>query len=186
VIVIPEQIWTALLDEFARMGDTNERVAFLDGVRVGDKGTVTTLTLPNANLAPGFYEISADAMSQAGTHLRQHRLARLAQVHTHGGLRTTHSSWDDELAYSQMEGAVSIVLPEHARLRPWPRDGTVHLKTDAHWTALRPDQAADLIQVVPSQLDFRRPQWTAFPTDTQLPSTGFLRRLTKRIRSLSS
>jgi hypothetical protein len=179
VIVLPEQIWTALLDEFSRMSERNERVAFLDGVRVGDKGIVTTLTLPDADLDPEFYEISADAMSQAGQHLREHRLARLAQVHTHGGLMTAHSPFDDQLAYAQMTGAVSIVLPQHARFRPSPLEGTVHLKTETHWEALNASEAADFIQLVPSQLDFRRPEWTMFPTDTKEPSTGFLRRLRK-------
>ena len=182
MIVLPEQIWAALLDEFARMGERNERVAFLDGVRVGDKGIVTTLALPDAELDPEYYEISADAMSQAGQHLREYRLARLAQVHTHGGLMTAHSPFDDQLGYSQITGAVSIVLPQHARLRPSPLDGTVHLKTETCWMPLDAGETADFIHLVPSQLDFRRPEWTAFPTATKAPSTGFLRRLRKLLR----
>lgn len=158
MIVIPEAIWQRLLGEFARTRGPVERIAFLDGVRAAEDGVVTTLTLPDADLSGSWYDVSAEAMSQAGGHLREHRMARLAQVHTHGGSGCRHSSRDDELAYSQREGAISIVLPEHATRHPGPHDGLVHRKVGDHWVGLSPAEAAEVVRIVPSLLDFRRPE----------------------------
>jgi hypothetical protein len=182
VIVIPEAIWDRLLDEFARTRGPVERVAFLDGVRSGDVGVVTTLTIPDAELSPGFYDVSAEAMSQAGAHLRQHAMARLAQVHTHGFDGCQHSSRDDAMAYSQREGATSIVLPHHAAHRPRPEHGAIHRRTEHGWIVLEPRAAAAAIHIVPSLLDFRRPQWIESPTATKAPSTGAWRRLMRFVR----
>jgi hypothetical protein len=183
--VIPDQVWSELLDEFARTSGPVERVAFLDGVRSGDAAVVTTLTIPDAELFPGHYEVSAQAMSQAGAHLRQHRLARIAQVHTHGLDGCHHSSYDDEMAYSQRDGAISIVLPQHAAYRPAPHDGAIHRKSGDRWIVLDPAEAATEVRVIPAFLDFRRPEWIASPTATKAPSTGVWRRLTRFVRRRS-
>jgi hypothetical protein len=157
VILIPETVWSTLLDEFARAAPNVERVAFLDGVVAADIGVVTTVTIPDADLDPGSYDVSVDAMSEAGQHLRRHHLARLAQVHTHGGTSVRHSEKDDRRAYSQRIGAVSIVIPRHALDRPSALECGVHVRTTDGWRPLRHDQAASLIRLVPSALDFRRP-----------------------------
>ncbi len=155
VLWIPEAVWQGLLENFDRAPEGVERVAFLDGVPVppGLGGVVTTLTVPAAALSPGNYRIGAAEMSAAGKHLRQHRLQRLAQVHTHGGTCTTHSPTDDAMAYSQHLGALSVVLPEHAQEDPDPWDGTVHVRGAAGWTELSRDEAISLIRIVPVQID---------------------------------
>jgi hypothetical protein len=93
-------------------------VCYFDGIRLGDDGVVLTLTIPNAKLFPDHFEVSPDAMSQAGKHLRRFQMKRLLQVHTHPSDWVGHSAWDDAKAYSQMAGALSVVLPSHARARP--------------------------------------------------------------------
>ena len=185
MIVIPDLLWDRLLDEFARTNGPVERVAFLDGVRAGTTAVVTTLTIPDADLTPGYYETSAKAMSQAGAHLRQHRLARIAQVHTHGAGGCHHSSYDDEMAYSKRDGAISIVLPHHAAHRPAPHDGAIHRKAGDRWVILDPAEAAAEVHVLPALLDFRRPEWIASPTATKAPSTGAWHRLTRFVRRRS-
>ncbi len=156
MIVVTETLWERMLVEFYRLGPSKERVAYLDGVPMQGGGVVTTLTLPDAVLEPRRYRISADAMSEAGGHLRAHRLRRLAQVHTHGRRGVDHSHDDDRRAYSQKDGAVSIVLPYHAKRKPEIADAGVHVREPAGWRRLEPSAVADYLRVVPGFLDFRR------------------------------
>lgn len=156
MLVISDALWGAMLDSLEQHPPDVERVAFLDGFIVGDAAVVTTVTLPDAECYPTHYTVPASAMSQAGAHLRQFGMQRLAQVHTHGNEWVHHSSRDDEMAYSQMPGAVSIVLPYHAHLRPTPFQGLIHLRTPGGWRTLNPAEAQTTIKMVPSSLDFRR------------------------------
>lgn len=182
MILVPELVWERLLDEFARTVPGVERVAYLDGIRTDEIGVVTMLTIPDADLYPGYFDVSAEAMSQAGTHLRHHELARLVQVHTHGLGGCHHSPRDDAMAYSQREGATSIVLPLHAARRPTPLDGVVHQRDEEHWRALDPGHAAEAVRIIPSILDFRSAKWTESPTATRAPSTGVWHRLMRLVR----
>jgi hypothetical protein len=145
-----------MLIEFHRLDSSKEQVAYLDGVPMQGGGVVTTLTLPNAVLEPRRYRISADAMSEVGKHLRAHNLRRLAQVHTHGGRGVDHSSEDDRRAYSQQDGAVSIVLPYHARCHPTIIDAGVHVREPHGWRRLEAHEVHRYVWVVPCFLDFRR------------------------------
>jgi hypothetical protein len=155
VIYLPEAIWAALLKAFAKRAAHVEQVAFLDGVRSTDLSIVTTLTIPRARVEPGHYSVSAESMSQAGRHFREHGLARIAQVHTHPKNWTEHSAHDDEFAYSQGLGAVSVVLPNGGRGSPTLIQCGVLVRGENRWQVLRAEEIARLIRVVPSRLDFR-------------------------------
>jgi hypothetical protein len=145
-----------MLHEFAKEVREVEQVCYLDGVMAsqGD-GVVTSITFPNAQLFPGRFEVSPDAMSEAGKHFRALKLKRLAQVRTHPGDWTGHSSWDDARAYSQLAGAVSIVLPHFARASPSILKAGVHVRMKNGWRALSVEEAARQVRIVPSTLDFR-------------------------------
>jgi superfamily I DNA/RNA helicase len=58
-------------------------------------------------------------------------------------------------AYSQLDGAMSLVLPNHARARPLFEQAGVHVRTPERWEQLTPDAAAAAVRVVPSYFDFR-------------------------------
>jgi hypothetical protein len=156
MIVVPGLFWQVLLDAFRRPRRRVERIAFLDGLGDGHDAIVTTVTVPNARLEPRYYDVSPEAMSEAARHLRTHGLVRLAQVHTHGARWLDHSPRDDAMAYSQKIGAISIVLPEHARRRPWLDDSAVHVREPEGWRRLDPEEARVQIRLVPSLLDYRR------------------------------
>lgn len=156
MIFVPEVCWETLLKAFRRPWRRVERMAFLDGVADGENAVVTTVTVPNARLARHYYDVSPEAMSEAAKHMRRYGLVRVAQVHTHGGPWLDHSPRDDAKAYSQKQGAISIVLPDHARGRPRLEDGAVHLREDQGWRRLDPDEAAALVQIAPSFVDLRR------------------------------
>ena len=70
--------------------------------------------MPDAVTTPYNFQVTPDAMAQAGEHFTPLGLVRLAQVHTHGNACTRHSPTDDQRAYSQRDGALSLVLPHHA------------------------------------------------------------------------
>lgn len=166
MISIPEQLWQQLLDQFARHPRGVERVGYLDGVRWSDMagkehGVITTVTIPNATLTGGNYQVSAENIARAGRHLPDFGLVRLIQVHTHGNEWVEHSLTDDQKAYTRRPGALSIVLPDHARNRPGPLDGGVHLRDLSGWLRLSAHDAAEVVRIVPSEIDLRigRRRW---------------------------
>jgi hypothetical protein len=114
------------------------------------------VTLPDAAMHATHFIVCGDAMSQAGQHFRRYGMERLAQVHTHPGRDVRHSPYDDENAYSQLDGALSIVLPHHARRRPELRECGVHVRDDAGWRRLAVSEIEGTICVLPGLLDFRR------------------------------
>lgn len=156
MITIPECFWKAMLDAFANERRPVEQVCYLDGVvDANGDGVVTTLTIPAAHLHPQRFEVTPEAMSQAGKHFRADRLRRLAQVHTHPAEWTGHSPWDDQKAYSQLPGAVSIVLPHFARRHPALTEAGIHLRMPNGWRQLAAIEVNQHMRVVPSLLDFR-------------------------------
>lgn len=155
---VPESQWNWLLDAFASTPDGLERVAYLEGLTWEDRsgakhGVVTSVTIPNATLRPGNYAVTGAAVAQAAGPLFEHGLKRLAQVHTHGNDWTNHSDTDDRRAYSASPGALSIVLPYHARRSPIPADGGIHIRTVDGWE--RADDPHRIVRIVPSSFDHR-------------------------------
>lgn len=159
MIVVPANCWQTMIERFASVARLPECVAFLDGVALGPEpvhgGVVTTVTLPDADQQRGGWWIDAERMSDAGQHLRAHRLVRLAQVHTHPGPWTGHSELDDALAYSQRIGTISIVLPSHALTHPGLGDASVHRREPDGWRELQTEEIGRYVKVVPSVLDHR-------------------------------
>jgi hypothetical protein len=156
VITIPEYLWASMLDEFAKERREVEQVCYFDGVSMDGGGIVTTMTIPRAKLEAGRFHVEPAAMSEAGKHLRAHRLRRLAQVHTHPAEWTGHSRWDNDWAYSQLRGAISIVLPHFGRTKTRLEQVGVHLRTGAGWKQLSPNEVQLHLRLVPAVLDFRR------------------------------
>jgi hypothetical protein len=159
VIAVPAWAWKAVVDAFTEAGGTVERVAFLDGVAAGagadDGGVVTTVALPHADESESHWDVNAHEMSRAGRHLRLYGLVRLAQVHSHPSPWNGHSGEDDELAFSQAPGAVSIVLPAYGLTCPGLGDAGVHLRERDGWRRLEHDEVARHVKVLPSVLDLR-------------------------------
>ncbi len=156
MITIPDTIWSNMLAELAKEKRRVEQVCYFDGVVLEEGGVVTTMTIPRAKLEAGRFHVAPDAMSEAGKHLRALRFRRLAQVHTHPTEWTGHSPWDNEWAYSQLPGAISIVLPHFARRQPRLEQAGVHLRLDAGWRQLSPQEVSQHIRLIPGILDFRR------------------------------
>jgi hypothetical protein len=180
---IPEALWQTLLDLFAQHEPGVERVAYLDGFRIDEAGypgvspddqvyIAVTVVVPDAVLCPRNYIVPADAVSAAGRHLRTERMSRVAQVHSHGNNWVEHSCTDDDRAYSQRPGAISVVVPFHGTTRPEVTECGVHIRTEPGWRRVRPES---VIKIIPSVLDHRSTKWPPKPDLT--PSGGIFSRL---------
>jgi len=155
-MLLSELLWGTLLEEFRWPRRAVERVAYIDGIQAGETHIATTLTLPNAEMYPGHFTVSGNAMSEAGKHFRAFQIQRLAQVHTHPGRDVRHSPFDDDNAYSQMDDALSIVIPQHARTRPELTECGVHIRDANGWRRLGTKEITNRIVMIPGCLDFRR------------------------------
>ena len=143
MLTIPEPVWDTLVAAFKAAPPGHERVAYLDGIRFRGHdgithGVATTVTVPDAVTTPFNFRVSPEAMAQAGEHFTPLGLVRLAQVHTHGNACTRHSPTDDQRAYSQRDGALSLVLPHHAAGAPRPERAGVHVREPAGMAACPP------------------------------------------------
>jgi hypothetical protein len=187
VLTIPDPLWRTLLDTFATAPPGHERVAYLDGIRYRDpagtmQGIATTVTVPDAVTSPGNFTVSAAAMDQAGDHFDVLGLVRLAQVHTHGNHWVNHSWVDDQRAYSQRDGALSLVLPFHATGRPTLWQAGVHLREPVGWRRVTGEEINTLIRLLPGLIDHRSTSWSASPTATRETSTADSNPSPKRAR----
>lgn len=181
MIFVGTTLWATVLDGFTSQPGNDERVCYLDGFTLTNGAVATTVTFPDAETSPGHYTVTAEAMSRAGRHFRTYGMQRLAQIHTHGGSHVDHSHRDSELAYSQLPGAISIVLPHHGRTRPHhtsPAVG-VHLRADDGWHRIPPADVSQLITTVPTIIDQRNSAWTSetSPTGTSDPHPAPVRKL---------
>ena len=179
---IPEALWQTVLDLFSQHEPDVERVAYLDGFRIDETGypgvssddkvfVALTVVIPDAVLRPRDYVVPAEAVSEAGRHLRTSRMTRVAQVHSHGNDWVEHSCTDDNRAYSQRAGAISIVAPFHGTTRPDLTECGVHLRTESGWQRVHPHS---VIKIIPSVLDHRSTKWA--PTPDPAPSGGIFSR----------
>ncbi len=176
---IPEAVWLAILDLLGTHRPGVERVAYLDGFRIDEAGypdvaldaqvfVATTVVVSEAVLRPRNYVVPAEAVSAAGRHLRVGRMTRVSQIHTHGNDWVEHSPTDDDRAYSQRPGAVSIVVPFHGATRPELEDCGVHVRTATAWQRVRPDS---VIKIIPSVLDHRSTTWEPARNSTHSGAT---------------
>ena len=156
MIILPSSIWDSVLTDLRRGLRRLEHVAFLDGIETDDYKVVTTTTIPKAKLAPRTYTICPAAMAEAGKHLFEYGLVRIAQVHSHPSAFVEHSPYDDEMAYSRHEGAMSIVLPHYAKKNATLESAGVHVYQSRRWIRIDPAQISDWIRIVPSFLKFNR------------------------------
>jgi hypothetical protein len=191
-IRIPEALWQSVLDLFAQHDPGVERVAYLDGFRVEETGypgvsledqvyVAVTVVVPDAVLRPQNYFVPTDAVSAAGRHLRAERMTRVAQVHSHGDDWVEHSPTDDDRAYSQRPGAVSIVVPFHGTTRPGVAACGVHLRTGVGWRRIRPES---VIKIIPSVVDHRSKKCVTTPDPA--PNGGIFSRFRAWIRIAST
>lgn len=155
-LITPTVAWQTAMTVLREPPHDRERVVYLDGpMPQNNVAVATTVTVPSADAHAGHYEVSAQAMSRAGQHLRRLRLIRVAQIHSHPGGWTGHSPYDDEMAFSQRYGALSIVVPHFAGCAPGLADCSVHIRNERGWREVDDAEKRATVLIVPSLVDLR-------------------------------
>ena len=152
-LIIPSILWTDAIAVLRRPPHDRERVAYLDGLK--STMIATTLTIPLAEEHAGHFHIKPAEMSRAGRHLRRFGMTRLAQLHSHPTDWTGHSPHDDEMAYSQRDGAISIVVPDLAGTAPGIQDCGIHIREPHGWRELDHTEKSRAVRILPSLIDLR-------------------------------
>ena len=155
-LIISAALWQHALEELRVPPHNREQVAYLDGPKIpGTIAVATTLTIPDADEHEGYFDVSPDDMSRAGRHLKAFGMRRLAQIHTHPFGWVGHSEYDDAKAFSQREGAISIVVPHFAGCAPGVLECGLHLRGPNGWYEPSGDERLALVTIVPTLIDMR-------------------------------
>ena len=156
MLIIPASLWETATTVLREPPHDRERVAYLDGPPGhADARVATTITVPHAEQRAGHFQVTSAEMSRAGLHLRALGLVRHAQIHSHPDGWAGHSGYDDEHAFSQRDGAISIVVPHYAGCAPGIADCGIHVRDEDGWKELDNAQAAAAVMIVPSLVDLR-------------------------------
>lgn len=126
------------------------------GVVAAEMAIVTTLVMPALYQTSGNYTMRRESLRRMGRLLNRQGLTVLAQVHTHPGEWVGHSRYDDAHAYSQRDGALSLVWPHYGASLPHTLGGIgVHERRTGRWIQLQPDEACKRVRIVDSLTDLR-------------------------------
>lgn len=111
--------------------------------------------VPRAQHGPARVSVEAAEVGRMQRALRKHRLALLAQVHSHPGDDTRHSDGDDHLILMPHNEMLSLVAPEYGtQLTQFDQLG-VHQFQDGVWVWCTPESIRAGCIVVPSMEDLR-------------------------------
>jgi hypothetical protein len=134
--------------DLLRLGGNNEACVFWYGERRGESSYVRSVRAPMQKSTRGNYHVEPEAMSAMVRDLPD-IWRPLAQIHSHPGLNTEHSRYDDALISSRK--VVSLVFPLYGRSSaPWPDGVGVHEWQIDYWQMLPPDQTERRLSVVDS------------------------------------
>lgn len=131
------QVVKATRDLLQRAGQ-RESCVFWYGERNGQSAQVRSVRAPAQQSFRGNYHVEAEAMSQMVRDMPPN-WRPLAQIHSHPGLDTEHSRYDDRMMSSRK--VLSIVFPVYGvPAAPWPSGLGVHEWQIDYWHMLTPQQ----------------------------------------------
>lgn len=113
-----------------------EACVFWYGDRSGDISIVRSVRAPRQRCMPGNYHVEPEWMSDLVRSMPD-GWRPLAQIHSHPGVNTEHSRYDDRMISSKK--LLSLVFPTYGTaLAPWPRGVGVHEWQADYWHMLKP------------------------------------------------
>lgn len=124
--------------ELLMHGGNNEACVFWYGERCGEGAYVRSVRAPMQRSSRGNYHVEPEAMSEMVRELPD-AWRPLAQIHSHPGVYTEHSRYDDAMVSSRK--VLSLVFPLYGRSSaPWPDGIGVHEWQIDYWQMLSPEQ----------------------------------------------
>jgi Prokaryotic homologs of the JAB domain len=157
--LVAESAWSEverIIPSYRDAGGDHEGIAFLFGRRLGDVTILTTTVAPQAETGPGHVHCDRAQMTAVVRAGREHGVALLAQVHSHGRGWIEHSHGDDSMIFMPFGGMLSIVLPWYGRVAPRPIHNLgVHQFQEGRWVAAEAASVATGIALVPAGVDLR-------------------------------
>ncbi|WOS66962.1 MULTISPECIES: Mov34/MPN/PAD-1 family protein [Sinorhizobium] len=134
LLLVPPQAVLATRQLLQRAG-RREACVFWYGDR-DDVSVVRSVRAPVQQSFRGNYHVEPEAMSQM-VHNLDANWRPLAQVHSHPGLNTEHSRYDDKMMSSRK--VLSIVFPLYGvQAAPWPSGLGIHEWQIDYWHMLTP------------------------------------------------
>jgi len=116
----------------------------------------TTAIFPDADSRGGYVRCSEQQFATASAAARQIGLGVLAQVHTHPGGVSLHSSGDDDMVRPRYDGMLSIVVPHYGQRGVRPLDGNgVHQLQHGEWVLAERTSVRHGILIIPGFIDLR-------------------------------
>jgi len=129
----------------------HEALVWWLGRRVDEDTVVLACHLPKCDSGPQYVRADEAATGAAARAARAHRLALLAQVHSHPGADTRHSDGDDDLILMPYEGMFSLVVGNYGRGSLLPGEGAgLHQFQGGQW--IQTDDSKRTLVVIPTEV----------------------------------
>jgi hypothetical protein len=152
-LLVGESLWMATVAALAPYAEARvEAGVYWYGIRNLEAAAACSVGIPRQVNRRANFTVAADDLA-ALTRVMSEPLVVIAQLHTHPGKDTRHSSWDDDLTVSRK--ILSIVLPEYGR-DPKLEEAGIHECLDGGWLRLERREVADRIVLIPTLSDGRR------------------------------
>jgi hypothetical protein len=152
LLIISGEAWLATSSLLAPYADAQvEAGLYWYGIRSFEAAIVSVVGIPHQTNREGNFEVRDEDLAALVLAIPD-ELVVVAQIHTHPGSDTQHSSWDDNLAVSQK--IISLVFPGYGQ-NPSLEDVGVHEFIKGRWSRLSPRDVADRIVLFPGVVDTR-------------------------------
>lgn len=134
------------LTQFCGEDGRHEGIAFWAGRLCGDDCVVVACIVPDASHGRQHVSVDESSFGDAARAARSFGLGLVAQVHSHPGRDTRHSSGDDRLIIMPREGMFSIVVGDYGRGPMEAGAGLgVHQYQDGQWAQIIDTTACILV-----------------------------------------
>lgn len=152
-LIVAEQVIGPTLAELRRPHDdglAHERLVLWAGRTVGTTSIVTSSVITCTDHGPGHVLLDESAVNDAARTARDALLGIIAQVHSHPGSDTRHSTGDDRLVLMPFEGMFSLVVAHYGHGEICPAKGAgLHQFQQGRWVQVTNH---DAFVIVPAQL----------------------------------
>jgi hypothetical protein len=151
-LLIPETAWRATVGLLAPYAVAQvEAGVYWYGTRSEEAAVVSVVGVPRQLNRPRNFDVHSEDLAALIRRLPD-PLVAVAALHTHPGIDTRHSEWDDARAVSRK--ILSLVLPFYGR-GPQLEDAAVHQSVDGRWVMLGPAEARSRLALIPTLIDAR-------------------------------